>query len=519
MLNQRFAWFAAALTMLFLIQPFPTLEAASSESAPQRDPYTEYQLPWSGASPLGIAVDSNGTVWFAASYTDSLVAFHLSNASYGTYPLPNNSTKCEIWSIAIGPDGKVWLGDSVSNSIWVFQPEDDSFQPYPIPTTNSYPFQLAFGPDGMLYFTELYGSKIGRLSPLTGQIVEFQTPSLTSGPAGFDFDKSGKMWIAEDYTGRLAVFDPKTGDFSERTLAGSRTSLRGVAVDDNGMVWVTDSSSSSLVIFDPLNNSSKIFDTLSSVFDHSSPYLMRKGIDGSIWFNERTGNRIGRIYPDSMRMVEVEFPYLQNVGIVGLPGCCIPEGSSTTIPREILSLAPDASGNVWFTEFLGNAVGVMHSDYSPSFSLTVDAPDSVPRNSSTILNATVSSSSPSPMDLWVGRIIPSSSGNISVNWVWSNPATLESNAQLTRAFSLVIPSNAPLGSYALIFYASDFPAGTVILSSLVTYRITSASEGENPWFTNSIVYLLLLVSIVTVLALIVAWRKLARPRANPNPVG
>ncbi len=466
----------ATCTLALLFQQSLYPSPVYSQGGVGTGPYTEYPLPWSGAAPLGITADGNGTVWFAATATDSLVAFHPSDSSFVSYLVPNNATKCEVWSLAVAPDGAVWFGDSTSNSIWRFHPDSATFASYPIPTGNAYPFQLSFGHDGMLYFTELYGGKIGRLSPATGQIAEFSPPSLSSGPAGFDFDKNGKMWIAEDYTGKIAAFDTKTGDFVEYPLAPSGSSLRGVAVDGKGMIWVSDSSSSSIFLFNPSSNSSRTFESLSSDFGSTSPYLMKSAPDGSVWFNERTGNRVGRLNPSSMQMTEFAFPYLRNVDTAGLPGCCRPISGSPYVPREVLSIALDGNNDLWFTEFLGNMIGVVHSDYSPPFAVSVDQPGGMAMGSSRILNVTVSSSSPSDIEVWIGRITPSSNA-LTVTWLWSNPATVAPNGLVKRSFNITVPLTAAAGYYDVVFYANDFPNSTVIASSLVVLQVVSGGGG------------------------------------------
>src|SRR5438128_2059168 len=68
---------------------------------------------------------------------------------------------------------------------------------------------------------------------------------------------------------------------------------------------------------------------------NSQPYGITGGPDGSLWFTEQLGNKIGRI---TTAGVITEFP--------------IP--TSGAYPGDIAA-GPD--GNLWFTEYYGNKIG------------------------------------------------------------------------------------------------------------------------------------------------------------------
>src|ERR1700691_4836938 len=69
---------------------------------------------------------------------------------------------------------------------------------------------------------------------------------------------------------------------------------------------------------------------------NSAPTTVAIAPDGSIWFTEGAGNRIGRMEPDGTGLKEFDLPH---------PG---------SQPR-IIALGADK--NMWFTEHLGNRIG------------------------------------------------------------------------------------------------------------------------------------------------------------------
>jgi len=483
---------ATASFVLLLLQapvllpqtPVISRAAQPTSNSAGASPYTEYQLPTNASEPLGIAVDGRGTVWFAESTTMSLVAFYPSNSSFTSYHIPYSATTCEVWGVAVAPDGNIWFGDSVSNAIWEFQVASSSFKSFPIPTAASYPFALAFGKDGMLYFTELYGGKIGRLDPQTGQIKEFQVPTKNAGPAGFDFDSNGNLWFAEQYAGQLGEFNPTTGSFSEYRLTSWSIVPRGVVVDDTGRIWMTDSNSSSIILFNPATKSVSVFSTIDADYPLgvASPYLLRKGPDGSIWFNERAGNRIAKINPSTMQMIEFQVPYLLS-GLTSLgaePTCCTTPAAtgSPIFPVELLSMATDSNGNLWFTEFSNNTIGVIYSNYQSPFSLSVSLPATIPKNSNISISVTVHSNLLSQNNTWMGSVMPESE-NLAVSHSYINPVILDPNSSITEGFSVAIPASSSSGVYTFAIYVEGFPSQTLIVSSLVTINTGGSSETQN----------------------------------------
>jgi virginiamycin B lyase len=105
-----------------------------------------------------------------------------------------------------------------------------------------------------------------------------------------------------------------------------------VALASDGSVWFTEGAGNRIGHMAPDGTGLKEFPLPNP---GSSPRIIAAGSDGNMWFSEHTGNRIGRITPAG---VISEFP--------------IPTANSQ--PRAI---ALGADGNIWFGEFAGGKIG------------------------------------------------------------------------------------------------------------------------------------------------------------------
>jgi streptogramin lyase len=126
-----------------------------------------------------------------------------------------------------------------------------------------------------------------------------------------------------------------------------------IAIAQDGTLWFTESSGNRIGRMSPDGSNLKEFPLPNA---NSSPRIIALGSDGNMWFSEHTGNRMGRIAPDGSI---AEFP--------------IPTPNS--MPRAI---ALGADGNIWFGEFAGGKIGRITPQGSIS-EFQIPTPDSGPR--------------------------------------------------------------------------------------------------------------------------------------------
>ena len=143
------------------------------------------------------------------------------------------------------------------------------------------------------------------------------------------------------------------GMFTEYPLPNPGSGPTTIALAPDGTLWFTESAGNRIGRMNPDGTGLKEFPLPNP---GSAPRIIALGSDGNMWFSEHTGNRMGRIAPDGTL---AEFP--------------IPTPNS--MPRAI---ALGSDGNIWFGEFGGGKIGRI----TPQGAITefpIPTPDSGPR--------------------------------------------------------------------------------------------------------------------------------------------
>ena len=126
-----------------------------------------------------------------------------------------------------------------------------------------------------------------------------------------------------------------------------------IAIAPDGSVWFTEGGGNRIGRMDPDGTGLREFDL---PHPRSQPRIIALGADKNMWFSEHLGNRMGRITPGGV-IAEFDIP---------TPG---------SEPRAI---ALSADGNIWFGEFKGGKIGRI----TPQGNITefpIPTPDSGPR--------------------------------------------------------------------------------------------------------------------------------------------
>ena len=126
-----------------------------------------------------------------------------------------------------------------------------------------------------------------------------------------------------------------------------------VAIAPDGSVWFTEGGGNRIGRMEPDGTGLKEFDL---PHPRSQPRIIALGADKNMWFSEHLGNRMGRITPAGV-IAEFDIP---------------------TPDSEPRAIALSADGNIWFGEFKGGKIGRI----TPEGKITefpIPTPDSGPR--------------------------------------------------------------------------------------------------------------------------------------------
>src|SRR5215212_37648 len=264
--------------------------------------------------------------------------------------------------------GDIWFTDVKQNAIWKYIKNSELFEMYKIPGRSSsfgtiYPISLEFNSkSNKILFAGTYSPSIwiGNIAQMKNGTSEgiTQVPIpidnsttfngidplyITVGSLAVD-NKRNSVWISVfsyGNKGEIFRYNLESQTFDRRfDLPPELSSPVGIAVDDDnaGRLWITNAGSSMFYELNPNNGkivkyvtskaSPRIFgqalfdsiDKQKNTRDDESmntnisknaytlPYWIRKSSDGSLWFNEQEGNKIGRFDPHGMKLIEYWIP-------------------------------------------------------------------------------------------------------------------------------------------------------------------------------------------------------------------
>jgi streptogramin lyase len=292
------------------------------------------ELPLSSdANPYGIAVDQNGTVWFAETGSSSLARYNPKTNTFNEFSLPQSGSR--PFYITIDQKGQVWASETQYNQIVEFYPSTNSFKVYAVPTTGAVPGGLAVDSNGNVWFTEEIAGKIGRLDPLTGVMTEFQIPTPDPIPIQTVVDSHGTIWFTESKGGKIGNINPTSGTMNEfQPRNGNLSGPTGITASPDGSIWFTEHAGNRITKFDPQNQTFQSFTIpTAQAFPFGITYHA-----GRLWFVEHIANAIGNLDPATGTFSN--FP--------------IPNNSS-----DVQLLALDQAQNVWLTLPASNMLGAL----------------------------------------------------------------------------------------------------------------------------------------------------------------
>ncbi len=363
-----------------------------------------------------------------------------------------------------GRGGDIWFTDSQQNAIWRYMKDSQLFEMYRIPGRSGtfgtiYPISLEFDSKAdKIFFVGTYSPSIwiGDMTKMrngtSDGISQIPIPIdsitfngidplyITAGSLAVD-NKRNSVWVSVfsyGNKGEIFRYNLESQSFDRRfDLPSELNSPVGMIVDNNddnsGHLWITNGGSSIFYKLNPNNGkitkfvtsqaSPKIFgqglfeniNEKDNTQDNNSrnyniyknaytlPYWIQKTSDGSLWFNEQEGNKIGRFDPHDMTLIEYWVPSQNR-----LWGSCssdIDSNTSNNTNNQRCGIAnvlqfsvntetnndddddnrhsrhdddDDNHQNVWFTEWSENKIAKVNADHKLlPFSVTLS---SVPHN-------------------------------------------------------------------------------------------------------------------------------------------
>ncbi len=161
-------------------------------------------------------------------------------------------------------------------------------------------------------------------------------------------DQDGRFWITNALSSTLMSYDPGTKRFGVYTVGGDALYPHTLRIDRRGIVWFTLAASNQVARFDPAMETFIVIDLPSNGFyrwvaDAFLPAILKiaswfprknlhlsmshhawtgegkevlnmpygidiSPVDGSVWYAKLYADRIGRIDPETLEIIEIETP-------------------------------------------------------------------------------------------------------------------------------------------------------------------------------------------------------------------
>ncbi|MGE5660901.1 MAG: hypothetical protein ACM3X1_01505 [Ignavibacteriales bacterium] len=359
----------------------------------------EYPLPALCEMPLGIGVDSqNQGVWYVSTKNGTLGRYDMKTNTFGKeYKIPSwpareaPTMSSQVWDLDIDNKGNIWFTDEKLNALWRFSNDTRTFDIFAVPEKpeafgTTYPVSMEIDKDGSnIYFVGIRSPSIwiGNISLMrngtAGGIERIGIPLDSFAGIDPDLVSTGSVVLDEDNDrlfvsllafntkGQILGYDLKNSTFTPYELPDDITSPVGLALDLDDNLWVTDHGTSIFFKLDPASGDITKFTTStvsprtlgqSTTIDaaYTLPYWIKTGENGTIWFNQHTGNKMSSFNPNNLTLIEYWIPS-QNK----LWGPCRDSVGQCGISNA-LQFDVDKNNEVWFSEWSENKIGRVLTD-------------------------------------------------------------------------------------------------------------------------------------------------------------
>lgn len=367
---------------------------------------SEVALPTECQMPVGIAVDGS-KIWYVSTKGGILGSYDSTNGTFMQYEIPSWPTRSlpftavpswlMSWTVKLDSSGgNVWFTDQ-NNTIWRFSQSTGDFEMFKVPA--KYPSMMDFDSNNNLYIIGINSQSLffGNVSSFqngtSGGFREIALPLegfsdispnlITSGGLVVDNERND-VWVS------LLAFQQKRGQLFQYDIETDRVvrivdlpqdlgAPVGMELDNYGKVWVADHGTSTFFNYDPASDnitrfvtsvaSPKIYGGNTPPNAYTLPYWIDRGANGSLWFNEHTGNKMARFDPEELALVEYWVPSQNRAWTL-----CAPEATTCGI-ANVMQFGVDQNNQAWFSEWTENKIAKL--DASKPVPIVVTGPTGV----------------------------------------------------------------------------------------------------------------------------------------------
>jgi virginiamycin B lyase len=459
-----------------------------TQTAPNSNTYVaEVALPAECEMPVGIAIDG-AKVWYVSTKRGLLGSYDTAAGTFNEYEIPSWPTRSlpftsvpswsMSWTVKIDGRGEnIWFTDQ-NNTIWRFNQSTEDFDMFKVPA--KYPSMMDFDSNGNLYFIGINSQSLffGDASRIHNATSEgFREISLPlDGFSGISLDlvttgglvvdkERNDVWVSllsfQQKKGQLFQYDIETDKVVRIVdLPPDLAAPVGMELDNYGNVWVADHGTSIFFKYDPSRDnitsfvtsiaSPKIYGGSTPPNAYTLPYWIDKGGNGSLWFNEHTGNKMARFDPEELALIEYWIPSQNRAWAL------CPPGATACGIANAMQFTVDPENQLWFTEWTENKIAKLDASKQVPIAVVTPAEVALARGESTEIKVTVSASSDfSGQMMASGTFMPNAALGNSTGIFSEESVSLSSGGSKEVSYTFTAAQDLKQGQYTIMLGAGN----------------------------------------------------------------
>jgi virginiamycin B lyase len=444
----------------------------------------EFVLPSECEMPLGLTID-DGRVWYVSTKQGIFGSFSIADSKFEERQIPSWPSRSNptaqpsmSWSVRSDGAGNIWFTDQAQNAIWRFNKSTETFDMFITPAR--YPASFDFDSNGNLYLTgiqshSLYFGEVSKMKNGTSEgFTEITLPLdgfagidpdlITSGSLVVDNDRKD-VWmpvLAFEQKGQIFRYDIDTKKVDLVVdLPDDLRSPVGAAIDSSGNLWITDHATSTFFKYDSVSGefvkfvtgttSPKIYGGTTPPNAYALPYWIDKAPDGSLWFNEHTGNKIARFDPDNLALKEYWIPSQNRLWAL------CPDGAQPCGLANALQFAIGPDNQVWFTEWTENKIGSVNTQQQVPISVSLDKEElSVQRGNAVEIKVSINATDRFEGSMMAAGTFAPNGGIINATGTFSQESvSLDAGGQKQISYVFTPSDSLKAGRYVIMLGAGN----------------------------------------------------------------
>jgi virginiamycin B lyase len=168
--------------------------------------------------------------------SNQIVKMNLATKEFSVFDVPSwvkTKQNVGIYGIAVASDGDVWFAESRTNQMGRLDPKTGEIDEIKIPFDGvAFPRRMGTDAAGDIWVGVWAANKLMKVDHKTGEMTLYDPPTNNGGAYYVSVDKKNNLvWVSLQKADKLDRFNPKTGEWVEFSLPEAESDPRKIEVD------------------------------------------------------------------------------------------------------------------------------------------------------------------------------------------------------------------------------------------------------------------------------------------------